>query len=196
MTAAAALGVPLSEEQTDRLVAYERLLLDRAVPLGLIAEGDASRVRTRHVLDSLRAAVAVRPGDRDAYDLGSGAGLPGVVVAVARPALSVILVETLRRRGAFLELVAEELGLANVSVVTGRLKRLSEPVDLCFARALASLERSWEISRLLLRPRGRLVYFGGRGLRDPGPLPGASSVEVVRTSMLESSGPLVIMARL
>lgn len=189
------LGLVMNDEQLKQLARFEELLLGRGIPLGLISEGDSARLRTRHVLDSLRAAPVVSPTDRTAYDLGSGAGLPGIPVAIARPALSVEMVESRGTRAAFLEMVAGELGLANVSVTTSRAEELGEPRDLCFARALAGLTRSWALARPLLGPRGRLVYFAGRSTAPDAPVPGAASTLVLRHAVLESAGPLVIMAR-
>ncbi|MGQ0668693.1 MAG: 16S rRNA (guanine(527)-N(7))-methyltransferase RsmG [Actinomycetota bacterium] len=189
------LGLAMNEEQLRQLARFEDLLLSRGIPLGLIGEGDSARLRTRHVLDSLRAAVAVLPTDRTAYDLGSGAGLPGIPVAIARPGLSVAMVESRRKRAAFLELVVGELGLANASVAASRVEELEEPRDLCFARAIAGLTRLWAMARPLLGPRGRLVYFAGKSAIPEGPLPGGASTLVLRHAVLESNGPLVIMAR-
>ena len=193
--AAEAIGVPLRPHQLASLETYEDLLRDRAVPLGLVAASDVSRLRKRHVLDCLRAAAVVEPGDRDAYDLGSGAGLPGVVVAIARPGLFVALVESRRRKASFLELVVDRLGLGNVRVEAVRVEDLALPVDVCFARAFAHLDRSWRAAEPLLRnPGGRLVYFAGRSTRTPS-VPVGVSVHVRTTPVLASSGPLVIMAR-
>ncbi len=138
----------------------------------------------------------VGPRDRDAYDLGSGAGLPGVIVAVAWPELLVTLVESRRRRASFLELVVDRLGLGNVRVEAVRVEDLAEPVDVCFARAFAPLERSWRASEPLLRsPGGRLVYFAGRSAQARAQAPPGVLVEVRAAPMLASSGPLVIMAK-
>lgn len=101
---ASALGVTLSEDAAGRLVRFEALLAERAIPAGMIAASEAGRLRERHVLDCLRAATVVEPADRTALDLGSGAGLPGLVVAIALPDLAVTLVEGRRRRAAFCEL--------------------------------------------------------------------------------------------
>lgn len=188
------LGVPLDDDGAATLLAFGELLRRRAIPLGLVAAGDAGSLMSRHVLDSLRAVVAVEPSDAVAYDLGSGAGLPGVVVAVARPALRVILVDSRRRRAGFLELAVTDLGLANAEVRHARIEHLSEPVDLCFARALAAAERAWSLARPLLAPRGRLVYFAGRDAGVPERLPGASRIDAV-PDPLASGGPLVIMGR-
>ena len=193
--AAKTLGLPVSVPQAETLSRYEGLLRGRGVDLGLIAEGDRGRIRDRHVLDCLRAAAVVRSEDRVAYDLGSGAGLPGVVVAVARPFLRLILVEARLRRVAFLELVASELGLPNVSVLHARAEGLKDPADLCFARAFSSLDESWRIGRRLLRSGGRLVYFAGEGACVPDEPPEGAGSCVAVGPMLESSGPLVIMTR-
>jgi 16S rRNA (guanine527-N7)-methyltransferase len=186
------LGVELTRPQLAQLLSYERLLEDRAVPMGLVAEGDAKKLRLRHVLDSLRAAPLLARGS-DAYDLGTGAGLPGVVVAIARPDLRLGLVDGRRRRVAFLELAVAELGLANVTVLGVRAETLTEPVEACLARALAPAARAWEIAEPLLRPGGRLVYFAGRGERTAEL--GVPIVDVLSTPVLESAGPLVIMDR-
>ena len=188
------LGVGLEEPQLVTLLAYERLLEERAVPMGLVAEGEVGRIRVRHVLDSLRAASPLA-GARDAYDLGSGAGLPGIVVAVARPDLRIELVDSRRRRVAFLELAVAELGLSNVGVLGVRAESLTEPVDACLARALAPAARAWELAEPLLRPGGRLLYFAGRGERSEDLSARMPVVDVLSTPVLESAGPLVIMAR-
>ena len=194
---ASALGVDLDEERADRLLRFEGLLRERAIPIGAVAASDAGRIRERHTLDCLRAAPYVQ-GAALAYDLGSGAGLPGVVVAVATPSARMILTERRANRAAFLELAVEELGLPNAEVFAGPVQELSEPADACLARAFAPLERSWATAGRILRPGGRLVYFGGRELTEPGSIgvpDGARLEAVLRTPVLESAGPLVIMAR-
>ena len=194
-TSAAKLDVRLSPAQAASLMTLEALLLERAVPAGMVARADAARLRERHVLDCLRAAAVVRPEDRDAYDLGSGAGLPGLVLAIALPSLRMTLVETRRYRAAFLELAVERLGLPNASVAVCRIEALSEPVDLCFARALASPSVAWGLAEPLLRAEGRLVHFAGAGAPEPFRVPGARVIETRSTPVLERAGPLVIMAR-
>lgn len=192
--ASAALGVGVSASQAALLLRLEDLLIERAIPLGAVAASDRSRIRERHTLDCLRAAAEV-VGARSAYDLGSGAGLPGLVIAIAVPDLRVGLVEPRQRRAAFLELAVQELGLANARVLVQRVEALTEPVECCFARAFAPPERTWAACADLLSPQGRLVYFAGAGrgkIRAPS---GARIVAVRRNAVLESAGPLVIMAR-
>lgn len=196
---ATALGLTLTGDAAAKLVELEALLRSRAGILGLVAKEDIRRLRTRHLLDCLRATATVEPADRLAYDLGSGAGLPGLVVAAAVPRLRVVLVETRKARVAFLELAVDRLGLANGAVAATRIEDLAAggapAADLCFARALAPLEASWALAAPLLRPAGRLVYFAGRGAERPIRLAGAASVRVLEPGALESAGPLVIMAR-
>ncbi|HLA91976.1 MAG TPA: RsmG family class I SAM-dependent methyltransferase [Actinomycetota bacterium] len=193
IVASEALEVPLSSSQADRLLRFERLLVDRAIPMGMIARSDRTRLRERHVLDCLRAAAEV--GDAvSAYDLGSGAGLPGLVIAVAEPDLRVGLVESRRSRVSFLELAVEALGLTNVEVRAGRVQELSELVDLCFARAFAPLAAAWSAADPLLSARGRLVYFAGNETPSV-PTPAARILAVRTSPVLESAGLLVIMGR-
>lgn len=188
------IGLRLSVAQAAALVGYETLLLERAIPGGMIGAADAEHIRERHVLDSLRAVVHVDAADRCAYDLGSGAGLPGIPVAIACPQLMVTLVEARRRRAGFLELAAETLRLQNVRIAVLRIETLADPVDLCLARALAPLPRAWRLAEPLLLPRGRLLYFAGTSTPVE-EVTGARVVGVHESPLLERAGPLVIMAR-
>jgi len=193
LSAAGRLGISLSDAAAAQLSSYEALLLEKAVPLGFVARSDEGRIRERHILDSLRAAPEVRPADRRALDLGSGAGLPGIVLAIAAPQLRVGLVESQRRRVGFLELAVERLELRNAEVVPRRAEEL-EPgsADLCTARAFAPPDRAWQVAEPLLAPGGRLVYFAGEGAQQA---PANAVILSTRPSPLESAGPLVIMGR-
>ncbi len=174
------------------------MLAGTAVDAGLISEADRDDVVERHVIDSLRAAAVVLPQDRLALDLGSGAGLPGLVVAIALPGLRVVLVESRRRRVAFLELAVQTLGTGNAVVRHARIEDVEDRADLCFTRALAPLRRSWALAAPRLRPGGRLVYFAGAGFSPPDRpdrLDPPALIEAVASPLLASSGPLVIMTR-
>lgn len=193
-TASEALEAPLTASQAEALLRFEQLLRERAIPFGMVAASDAPRLRERHILDCLRAAAVV--GDAaTALDLGSGAGLPGIVVAIASPRLSIGLVESRRRRTSFLELTVGELGLDNVQVFGERAEALSGLVDLCFARAFAPLPDAWAAAERALAPGGRLVYFAG-GSAVPVAPSGSRILEVREAAVLESAGALVIMSRL
>jgi 16S rRNA (guanine527-N7)-methyltransferase len=190
----------LSDAKKGALSLYEDLLRDRAVPSGLVAESDAYRVGERHVRDSLRAAVLVSEADALVVDIGSGAGLPGLVLAIARPAVRFVLVEPKQRAVGFLELVVDRLGLDNVEVQEARVEDVTLQADVATARAYGSLEKSWAAAWRVLRPGGRLIYFAGAGLKDPtASAKGirqpekADAVEV--QSVVAGSSPLVIMQR-
>jgi 16S rRNA (guanine527-N7)-methyltransferase len=190
----------VKHDARSRLRSYADLLVQRAIPTGLVAEADRDRVWERHIEDCLRATAAFRPVDRVAYDLGSGAGLPGIVLACALPDRRFRLVEPRRRAAAFLELAVERLRLENVDVLITRAEELDEPADVATARAFAPLDRAWSAAHRLLRPGGRLVYFAGEGMTDPAararstvsPEPPAE-VEVLER--VDSGPPLVIMSR-
>ena len=187
------LRITLSDEQLGLLALFETLLRELAIPSRFVAASDAARLRERHVWDCLRVASILRQDERTAYDLGSGAGLPGLVVAIACPWLEITLVESRRARVAFLELALERLCLPNARVYAGRVQDLGEPADVCLARAFASATESWRAAEPLLAPRGRLVYFAGQDF-DRLQLPAQLVVSQV-ASTLARSGPLVIMSR-
>ncbi len=189
----------LSALQREALGAFEALLRDRALPMGLIAPSDAERVGERHVDDSLRAAALLSDEDRTLADIGPGAGLPGLVLAIARPELQVVLIEPKQRAVAFLELAIDRLALRNVEVRAERVEESELRADVATARAYGDLERSWWAAIGILRQGGRLIYFAGEGLPDPegaarsvtAPEPPAS----VSVRRIAHSSPLVIMTR-
>jgi 16S rRNA (guanine527-N7)-methyltransferase len=195
ITASASLGVALAPPQIDLLERFETLLETRAGTLGMIGKGDLPRIRERHLLDSLRAATVVPSSARSALDMGSGAGLPGVPLAIARPDLEVTLAETRHQRIAFLELAVAELALPNVMVHGGRAEEAPHPVDLCLARAFRDAAASWKAAAKLLTPGGCLVYFAGSRFDRARDVPAGVAATVAPTSSLANAGPLVIMTR-
>ena len=193
--AAAELGVDLSDTAGSRLDRYERFLVDRASKEGMVAPSDGPRIRKRHILDCLRVACLMGPGDRRAYDLGSGAGLPGVVVAIACPWLEVVLVEGRRHRSDFLREVVGELQLANAAVHAGKAEALTERVDVCLSRAFTPAGTAWTVAQRLLAPGGRLIYWAGRGADLAAELGTEAAFELVPPSEGSDSGPLVVIRR-
>jgi 16S rRNA (guanine527-N7)-methyltransferase len=187
----------LSEKQLGQLRQYEALLVSQAVPLGLVAVTDRDRMWERHVLDSIRAVACLESERLHIADLGSGAGLPGIPVAIARPDCAVVLVEARRRRGAFLELAVEELRLANARVVVDRMELLRQTFDTCLARGLGDPRVSWGLAAALLTSGGVLVYFGGRSFRlehCPSVEEGVGA-EICLQGAFQWQGPLVMMKR-
>ncbi len=188
---AAILGERPSEAQVDRLRAFEDLLVTRAAPLGFVSAADGAQIWERHILDSARAAPLIATGA--VADLGSGAGLPGIVLAILRPNAVVDLVESRRRRLAFLEFAVQTLRLGNAVPRGVRVERLDGRYPIALVRAIADAQRSWRLAEPHLAPGGKLIYFAGRTF-DPAWLD--MRVETVPPpALLASSGPLVIMSR-
>jgi 16S rRNA (guanine527-N7)-methyltransferase len=190
----------VSPAQELLLSRYEELLRDRGVGMGLIAESDADRLGERHVRDSLRAAGLLTDEDRTLVDIGPGAGLPGLVLAIARPELRVILVEPKSRAVGFLELAVDRLALANVEIRGSRVEDVDLQADVATTRAFAALDRSWEAAIRVLKPGGRLIYFAGEGLEDPEAAASAltmpeSPYSVLVERVVAGSSPLVMMTR-
>lgn len=148
-------------DELPRAVAYHDLLADRGVEWGLIGPREADRLWERHLLNSVAVASETPPG-ASVVDVGSGAGLPGIPLALARPDARVVLLEPLLRRATFLSLAVAELGLApRVSVVRGRAEDHRERYDVVTCRAVAPLPRLLGWTRHLLAPGGRLVALKG-----------------------------------
>jgi 16S rRNA (guanine527-N7)-methyltransferase len=146
---------------------YAHLLATEGVLRGLIGPREAPRLWERHLLNSAVLAEAI-PESASVCDIGTGAGLPGVVVAIARPDVRITLVEPLLRRTTFLEEVVAELGLDHVSVVRGRADDLhgKATFDVVTSRAVAPLERLLGWSMPLVAPEGALVAMKGRSAHE------------------------------
>jgi 16S rRNA (guanine527-N7)-methyltransferase len=184
----------LSPAQRTSLVLYEELLLGDAVPRGIVAASDSGHLRTRHILDSLRAIPHISAEAERGVDLGSGAGLPGLPIAIVRPDLEVTLTEPRQVRAAFLELAVERLQVPNVRVFPKPAQDLDPGFDVCLARGFGDASRTWEVARVLLHPSGRLLYWAGRSF-TPEDAPSGAFVRAVGEATLESGGPIVIMTR-
>jgi 16S rRNA (guanine527-N7)-methyltransferase len=190
---AAGVGASLAEPQAAKLDAFEALLLERAVPMGMIARGDAGRLAERHILDSLRGVTSIPP-DAEVVDLGSGAGLPGIPLSIAEPGARFVLAELRRNRAAFLELVRDQLGLQNVRVHPGDAGSIpSGSADVVVARAFKGAADGWDMAARLLRPHGAFLYWAGARF-DPTDLPSdVRAIELPPPSQLADAGPVVIM---
>jgi 16S rRNA (guanine527-N7)-methyltransferase len=184
----------LSSGQIAALEAFEGLLAERAIPRGMVASSDREHLRERHVLDSLRAVPHLGWLKRPVVDLGSGAGLPGIPVAVARPDLLLTLVEPRQLRVAFLELAVERLALANVRVFPRPAQELSPDAEVCLARGFGDPSRTWQVARGLLHAEGNLIYWAGSTFRTD-QVPEGVRIASIGSPTLESGGPIVIMTR-
>jgi 16S rRNA (guanine527-N7)-methyltransferase len=148
----------------DQARRYVELLATDGVTRGLIGPRETDRLWDRHLLNCAAVAELV-PEQGELVDIGSGAGLPGVVLAMLRPNLSVVLLEPLLRRSLFLEECVAELGLGNATVVRARAEDKAAAhirADIATARAVAPLDRLVGWAAGLLRPGGQLLALKGR----------------------------------
>jgi 16S rRNA (guanine527-N7)-methyltransferase len=143
---------------------YADLLVTDGVVRGLIGPREAPRIWDRHVLNSV-VLMEMIPDKATVVDVGTGAGLPGIPLAIARPDLTVVLVDSLARRTAFLSEVVEALELTDrVTVVRGRAEELAgqvPPAEVVTARAVAPLDRLAAWCLPLAVPGGRLLAIKG-----------------------------------
>ena len=156
-----ALGVTLPPAAHAQLLAYLDLLHKWNAAYNLTAVRGKARMLTHHVLDSL-AVVPHLPG-RNWVDVGSGGGLPGIPVAVARPDASVTLVDSSHKKTAFLEQAVIELGLTNVTVVRTRIEEWqpAQRFDPVISRALSDLPEFLTLAGRLCAPDGVIAAMKG-----------------------------------
>ncbi len=156
-----------TSDRVDLATRYTELLATEGVVRGLIGPREADRLWDRHVLNSAVLSEVI-PDGSSVCDIGTGAGLPGIVVAIARPDITMTLVEPLLRRTTFLDEVVAELGLGHVDVVRGRAEDLhgKRTFDVVTSRAVAPLERLLGWSMPLVAPTGALVAMKGRSVHE------------------------------
>lgn len=144
--------------------AFAGALARHGEELGLIGPLELPRLWTRHILNSALVAPLLRPGR--VGDVGSGAGLPGLVLAIMRPDVSFTLIEPMERRVAWLERQSAELELSNVEVVRARAEesKLKGALDQVTARAVSALRTLIPVTAPLLHPGGELVLMKGAGV--------------------------------
>ncbi|MUN37895.1 16S rRNA (guanine(527)-N(7))-methyltransferase RsmG [Actinomadura litoris] len=141
---------------------YAAFLANAGVERGLIGPREVDRLWERHLINCAVVAEAI-PDGAQVVDVGSGAGLPGIVLAIVRPDLRVTLLEPLLRRTTFLNECVELLGLPNVEVRRARAEEVVEEfsMDVATARAVAPLDRLAKWALPLLRPGGELLALKG-----------------------------------
>jgi len=174
--------------------AHARAVRDSADRLGLISPNDVEAVVVRHSADSLLFALARRPTAGESWvDVGSGAGFPGVVLACCFPECAFALLEPLKRRAGFLELVGADLGLSNLEVVPRRLEDLeSDTFDVAVARAFAEPMLALRSMLRILKPGGRAYVSVSPGVRIEA---GATLVRIDDAGDVDSPGLFSMMTR-
>lgn len=167
-----ALGLPLTDAALQQLLNYLALLQRWNQVINLTAVRAPAQMVTHHLLDSLAVVVPLRR-ELQAHglakgaaprilDVGSGGGLPGVVLAVAEPGWQVTCVDAVAKKAAFITQVAATLGLPNLCAVHARVQQLGGPYDVVCARALAPLAELVDWTEHLLAPGGLWLALKGR----------------------------------
>jgi 16S rRNA (guanine527-N7)-methyltransferase len=161
------LDLDLNPVQIEQLLDYLALLAKWNAVYNLTSVRDPAQMVTLHLLDSL-AAVPAFVGAARVLDVGAGGGLPGIVLAIALPAMKVALIDTVHKKTAFLTQVKAELGLANVTVHTARVEQLQVPhkFDVITSRAFADLSDFVNWSGHLLAEDGQFIALKGVAPQD------------------------------
>jgi 16S rRNA (guanine527-N7)-methyltransferase len=149
---------------SDQIQAYADLLAGPGIERGLIGPKEGDRIWQRHIANCIPITTLIPNGVRVA-DIGSGAGLPGIVIALARPDLKVTLIEPLSRRVDFLNEVIKELGLS-IEVIRARSEVVKKQFEIVTARAVAPLERLISISWHMIPRGGSLLAIKGESAQE------------------------------
>jgi 16S rRNA (guanine527-N7)-methyltransferase len=158
----ATLGLPLNEEQVDKMMTYLALLIKWNSVYNLTSIRDPQEMVKQHLLDSLSAVHAFTQAS-NVLDVGSGGGLPGIILAIAFPATAVSMIDIVNKKTAFLTQVKAELKLKNVTVYTGRVEvlKVEKKFDVITSRAFSELNNFVNWSGHLLADGGRFIAMKG-----------------------------------
>jgi len=173
-----ALSLELTDAQVRSLMAYQDLIGKWTKVYNLTAVRDPAEMLKHHLLDSLAAVAPLQKylvsggllnrgqGKTTLLDVGSGAGLPGVVFAICCPTLSVTCVDTVGKKAAFIKQAALSLGLPNLTGLHARVETITEPFDVICSRAFASLADFTAWSAKALAPGGVWMALKGKHPAD------------------------------
>ena len=159
-------GLILSNEQISQLQKYQQMLKEKNQVMNLTSIVEEEEVFEKHFLDSLLFSFNENLDNKECIDVGTGAGFPGLVLAICYPSLKMTLLEPLTKRCNFLQEVIDELGLNNVKVVNQRsedfCKENKEKFDFAFARAVSKLNILLEIIMPLVKVNGYFIALKGK----------------------------------
>jgi 16S rRNA (guanine527-N7)-methyltransferase len=156
-----AAAVAIFGDQIDQARSFAQTLANDSDELGLLGPRELDKLWSRHILNSAVVAELVQLGNKVA-DVGSGAGLPGIPMAIARPDAEFVLIEPMERRSNWMLEVVEDLGLKNVRVLRSRAEDVTEQdFDIVTARAVAALDKLLKMCVPLLKPGGALIALKG-----------------------------------
>ncbi len=165
-TACRQLAIELTQPQYDSLVRYTQLLRDWNTRINLVSRRDTGRILSYHVIDSLAVQRLIPQGAR-VCDVGSGAGLPGIPLALVRPDLELLLVESSQKRSRFLQTAVVELGLEKVEVLNERAESLPAlECDVVLSRLAGPLRDVVGCAGPHRKPKGTIVLYKTRDCGD------------------------------
>lgn len=160
-------SINLDDRTIEKLTIYRDLLVSWNDRVRLLSRSDRDRIMTRHIFESLVVLRHLGADQSRIADLGSGGGLPGIPIKLAKPLLSVSLIESARMKTLFLKEVVRSMALSSIEVIHDRAESValtrSGTFDVVTARAVARLDRVWELAEPLLKPQGSLIALKGPG---------------------------------
>ena len=182
------IAAQLFGDRIDLARQYAESLARRGEELGLIGPLEVPRLWTRHIVNCVLLAPLLRPGL--VGDIGSGAGLPGLVLAIARPDIQFVLIEPMERRVEWLTAEADRLGLANVVVDRSRSQDApyAEGLTQITARAVTALSKLIPATEHLLSPGGEMVFMKGARIDEEI----VAAAKVIRKARLRDVESLVL----
>ena len=162
-------------EREAEIRAYAEFLVTAGIERGLIGPREGERIWERHIFNCLHVTTLL-PQGASLFDIGSGAGLPGIVIALARPDLKVTLIEPLERRVEFLKEATEG---TEIQVIRGRAQDVKKSADYVTARAVAALDKLKKMSWHMLKMNGSLLAMKGESAaREMEAVPGSILHEI------------------
>lgn len=182
------LGLPLNDEQVEKMMAYLALLVKWNSVYNLTSIRDPEEMVKQHLLDSLSAVHAFTQA-KNVLDVGSGGGLPGIILAIVFPQTSIAMIDTVNKKTAFLTQVKAELKLKNVTVHTGRVEllKVEHLFDVITSRAFSELNNFINWSHHLLADDGRFLAMKGVSpTQEIERLPAGWEVETIETLKVPS----------
>jgi 16S rRNA (guanine527-N7)-methyltransferase len=190
---AESVGIRLSNAQCTKLTAYAGLIRQWSDAMNLVSRADLDRLESRHLIDSLAFAPHVK-GKRVA-DLGTGAGLPGIPIAIARPEVAITLLDRSEKRLRFVRHVLVSLALPNVDVLAVDAERFRPATgfDTVVARALAGPDDTWRLARPLLAACGRLVWATAADVAVPDVGRARATIHAVTLPGVERRHQLIVV---
>ena len=175
------MNIEVTNAQHDALVAYVLLLEKWNKAINLTAVRDPAQMVSRHILDSL--AIKDYVNFTSLADVGAGAGLPGIPLAIIKPHLNVTLIDSVAKKTRFIQQAAAVLKLANVKVIHSRVEDITLETEAVVARAFASPDKLAALTAHLLAPGGRLLAMVGQ-LPSTAELGKISGFSLIKTAKL------------